>query len=172
MNISPEEEPNMVTIQKVICFLSDCWETMEFVFWTKQDAYCKVEEELRWEIKESNIIISDCTSVFFQLIFTPRWSELPPQSFDYTLYRRKKSSFPFLQAVCTILFILFYFSSVFSSPLFSSFTTSRWLASLCFFSAGNAQKKRIAKIFVVLMSKYNFWDLKKKNIGIIRLSVS
>ncbi len=145
MNISPEEESNMVTMQKVICFLGDFLKTMEFGFWIKQDAYCKVKEELRWEIKESNIIISDFISVFFQLIFNPRWSKLLPQSFDYTFYRRKKSSFPFLQAVCTILFILFYFSSGFSSPLFSSFTTSRWLASLCFFSAGNAQKKELPR---------------------------
>ena len=119
MNIFPEEDLNMVGIQKVIHHLSDCLCTIKCAFQKRQDAKYKVTEKLTKEIKKLTTSVIDFTLSFFKMTFTLGKSKMLPQSFDYTPNRRKKKFFLISRSGVHYRPILFYFDLVFFFPLFS-----------------------------------------------------
>lgn len=91
---TPEKDPHMVMIQKIIPHIGDCLRTMECAFKTGQDAQLKATKKLAQEVKQLRATVGDFTSGRFQLTFTPGRNRLLPQSFNHTLHRREQSCSP------------------------------------------------------------------------------
>ncbi len=95
---TPEEDPHMVVIQKVIPHVSDRLHTMECEFKTGQDVQLQTTKKLAEKVKQLRATVGDFTSGCFQLTFTSGRNRLLSQSFDHTLYRREESFSPTLHS--------------------------------------------------------------------------
>lgn len=91
---TPEEDPNMAVIWKVIPHVGNHLRTMECALRVGQDTQFKATEKLAQEVKQLRTTVGDFTSGCFQLIFTPGRNKLLLQSLAHTLRRREEYSSP------------------------------------------------------------------------------
>lgn len=117
-NIFPEKDPNIVTIQKVTLYFSDCLRIIQCIFQTEQDVQCRAIKKLELELKRLNVSVTDFIISCFLLIFQLEKSRIPLQSLDHILNWGEKSSSSSLQTAGTI---------------FTPISTLVWLILLRFF---------------------------------------
>ena len=100
---SPEEDPHMVAIQKVIPHVGDHLHTMRCEMQMRHATLATKQDVLTKKVEELTATLNDFTSGHFQLTFTPGKSRMLPQGFDHTLHRREEPSSPSLRVARQIL---------------------------------------------------------------------